>query len=69
MATSSRARKAKFRVGQRVRVKVRGLPYASIVHFMADTEGGVVLDRPIAGFRCWNVEYLRPLTKRERGKP
>jgi hypothetical protein len=27
---------------------------------MHDVSGGVVLDRFINGFRCWNVEDLRP---------
>jgi hypothetical protein len=63
----AKARKRKFRVGQPIRVRVRGLPYAVIVRFMSDVEGGVVLDRQVDGFCCWNVEKLRPLTKREFG--
>jgi len=58
-------RKAKFRVGQRVRVAVRGRPYAIISRKIR--EGGVVLDRLIHGFACWNEQDLRPLTRREKG--
>lgn len=31
---------------------------ATVVSFIADIEGGVVLDRHIGGFRCWNVKDL-----------
>ena len=59
-------RKARFRVGQRIRVLVRGLPYARIEGFYSDIEGGARLDREIQGFYSWNVENLRSLTRREK---
>lgn len=33
--------------------------YATVISELRDVEGGVVLDRPLAGFTCWNVADLR----------
>jgi hypothetical protein len=31
----------------------------TIVGFIHDVEGGVILDKPVEGFRCWNIKDLR----------
>lgn len=52
----------RFKIGNKVRVKgERGT--AEIVLFLSDVKGGVILDRHIGGFRCWNVLDLRHVTK------
>lgn len=55
----------KFKIGDAVRVKNSRLK-SVIVNFISDIEGGVVLDRYILGFRCWNVEDLRLWKKRKK---
>lgn len=62
--------KAKFYVGQKVAVSVRGLPHARITRFHG-SDKVVVLDRPILGRALWHVDDIReprPLTAKEAGK-
>jgi hypothetical protein len=47
-----------FKVGDRVRLKDLEGYTAKIAGFSPDIEGGVWLDRPLAGFISWNVEDL-----------
>lgn len=42
-----------IRRGSVVRLKGRKKT-AKVVELLADVKGGVVLDRPLGGFRCWN---------------
>lgn len=45
--------RAVIRRGSVVRLKGRKKT-AKVVELLADVKGGVVLDRPLGGFRCWN---------------
>ena len=31
---------------------------AKIVHSLTDVDGGVLLDKPLGGFYCWNIADL-----------
>lgn len=49
--------RAVIRRGSVVRLKGRKKT-AKVVELLADVKGGVVLDRSLAGFRCWNKRDL-----------
>ena len=47
-------------------VRLRGkTTTAKVVRRMRDIKGGVVLDRELSGFRCWNVLDLEKATQRQ----
>lgn len=41
---------------------------ASIMGFVADVPGGVILSEPLGHFRCWNIEDLE-LAGRHSARP
>ena len=43
-----------LKIGDRVRVIMRGSPRATVDGFIKDIEGGVILDRRIDNSTCWN---------------
>lgn len=53
-----------IRRGSVVRLKGRKKT-AKVVELLADVKGGVVLDRPLGGFRCWNKNDLVKIDRRE----
>jgi len=56
MPTDKPKRKV-IRVGTRVTLK-GCKTVATVIHRMSDVPGGVVLDKYLQGFRCWNIEDL-----------
>jgi hypothetical protein len=67
-----------FKVGDVVKLKpktvklapkdVRNHRKATILAFLPDIQGGVVLDRHMGGFRYWNVEDLLPAASLGEGE-
>lgn len=55
--------RAVIRRGSVVRLKGRKKT-AKVVELLADVKGGVVLDRPLGGFRCWNKNDLVKVERR-----
>lgn len=51
--------KAKAWVGKRVLCRGRK---RTVVRMLPDIDGGVMLDRPVEGFTCWNVSDLTDLS-------
>jgi hypothetical protein len=58
-------KKPRFQTGSRVVVvgHVKEGP-RTVVSLLRDTDGGRVLDKPVDGFRCWNVEDLKRAMRR-----
>jgi hypothetical protein len=53
-------RKQIIRVGTIVRLKdSRFKTKARVERKLSDVKGGVVLDKYINGFRCWNIKHLK----------
>jgi hypothetical protein len=43
-----------LKIGDQVRIVMRGSPRARVQNFISDIPGGVVLDRSVDGTNCWN---------------
>lgn len=53
-------------IGDEVAVIARGRPRARILRFFTDIRGGLLLDKRVAGFQCWNALDLVKHTTRRR---
>jgi len=62
-----KARKPRFRVGQKVVLRGTLGKRAIIDRWIDEKNGMCFLDREVDGLRMWNTDDMRPLTSRERG--